>query len=752
MDPRIETLKSTTFFGKRLTRRQIAGIQATVERFPALSRRELGHTICEHLGWFTPKGDDRIQPGLRLLEQLEALGIVSLPPTRQAMQRGPLGKTVWTSRSAAGPAIEGGLKPLTPLSLEVVTGKEAIEEWNEIVDRHHYLGYRRPFGPHLRYVILDRRGRRLGCLLFEASASSVPCRDEWIGWQDRTWKKHLNRVVCNSRFLIFPWVKVNCLASKALSMAVRRLADDWQAHHGVRPVLVETFVDRARFEATCYRAANWHDIGLTQGRKASAQVEGKTRKSVYVRPLVRHFKAVLLNGPRPAVRRRKAAEPPRLAADGSFVQVWGNIIDTAVAVAHDHDRVWQRRRRVLNTLLIMLFIFRLVFSKDRQGYAITLGELWDQCRVMGVDLPQAAPVAASAVCKARAKLDEAVFKTLHARILERAGLPGAGKLWKGHAIFAVDGSKMNLPRPLAGEGYRIPAPQVHYPQGLVSCLYQLRSKIPIDFDLHVHENEREAALAHLHALSDNDVVVYDRGYYSWKLLNAHVARGLEAVFRIRNRSGIAFDAFIASRQTEAIVEVVPGKTCQRKMRRKHPGAVFPPHRLRLVKYTAGGTAFVLGTTLLDRKTYPVEDLAELYRGRWGIEELYKISKNLMTVQDFHGQSGRGVKQELFAHFILITLTRLFCNRSEDQLNAGRRDDGKPAMQANFKNSLMVVARNIEGLLLQQAATLSETVTRIVAGIAACRQRVRPNRSYDRHSRKPRGKWQSCKPAKATSHT
>ena len=89
MDPRIETLKSTTFFGKRLTRRQIAGIQATVERFPALSRRELGHTICEHLGWFTPKGDDRIQPGLRLLDQLEALGIVSLPPTRQAMQRGP---------------------------------------------------------------------------------------------------------------------------------------------------------------------------------------------------------------------------------------------------------------------------------------------------------------------------------------------------------------------------------------------------------------------------------------------------------------------------------------------------------------------------------------------------------------------------------------------------------------------------------------------------------------------------------------
>ena len=69
-------------------------------------------------------------------------------------------------------------------------------------------------------------------------------------------------VVRNSRFLILPWVRVKCLASKALSMAVRRLPGDWQAHHGLRPVLVETFVDPGRFDATCYRAANWRNIGL----------------------------------------------------------------------------------------------------------------------------------------------------------------------------------------------------------------------------------------------------------------------------------------------------------------------------------------------------------------------------------------------------------------------------------------------------------------------------------------------------------
>ena len=56
MDPLIEKLKSTTFFGRRFTRRQIAEVQQMVATFPALSRKELAQTICEHLHWHTPSG------------------------------------------------------------------------------------------------------------------------------------------------------------------------------------------------------------------------------------------------------------------------------------------------------------------------------------------------------------------------------------------------------------------------------------------------------------------------------------------------------------------------------------------------------------------------------------------------------------------------------------------------------------------------------------------------------------------------
>jgi hypothetical protein len=55
------------------------------------------------------------------------------------------------------------------------------------------------------------------------------------------------------------------LASHVLAQAVQRLSIDWQHRYGVAPWVVETFVDDAH-RGICYRAANWVDVGQTQGR------------------------------------------------------------------------------------------------------------------------------------------------------------------------------------------------------------------------------------------------------------------------------------------------------------------------------------------------------------------------------------------------------------------------------------------------------------------------------------------------------
>ena len=92
-------------------------------------------------------------------------------------------------------------------------------------------------------------------------------------------------------------MSVKCLASKALSLAATRLGDDWQARHGYRPVLMETFIDQSRFKATCYRAANWQYLGQTKGRTARHNVAAKVPKGVYIYALTNNAKSLLINGP-----------------------------------------------------------------------------------------------------------------------------------------------------------------------------------------------------------------------------------------------------------------------------------------------------------------------------------------------------------------------------------------------------------------------------------------------------------------------
>ena len=743
MDPLIKKLKSTTFFGRRFTRKQIADIQQTVATFPALSRKELAQTICEHLHWRTPSGSNRVAAALGLLEELAQAGIFQLPPKRvESMRPGPRQPPPPTRRSDPQPLIETGLRELEPLRLLCVEQGEDVQLFNEYIERHHYLGYRQPRGPHLRYFLLDRQGRRLGCLLFSQATRSLACRDEWIGWPRDQYRKHLDLVVSQPRFLVLPWVRVKCLASKALSLALRQLPQDWQQRYRTQPVLVETFVDAQRFRGTCYRAANWQCIGQTRGRADA----GRTRKDVYVYPLARDFRSILLHGPRRQARQPPPALTPEVP-DTDFIAMWQDLIGALGALAAAHDRQWQQRSRVLNTLLVMLFVFRLVFAPRRQGYTTTLAQLWTQCRALDVPLPQPQPVSDAAMCKARPRIHEQVFKQFHAEILGRADV--SATRWHGHRVFAVDGSKLNLPRQLAAAGYRTPGPHAHYPQGLLSCLLRLQSRIPVDFDLWAHADERAAARVHLDVLAAPDLVVYDRGYYSFELLWAHRQRGLQAVFRLPRKICPVIDSFIDSDRTDELIRILPGRDTLRELSRKYPGTHWQPLPLRLVKYTHATTEYLLGTTLLDSRRYSVADLSNLYHARWGIEEMYKISKQFLEVQQFHGQSERLVKQELYAHFNLIAMGRLFTNRDADGCRAAQPADGKPLPQANFKHSLAALAQHLEGLLLRHSAYVSETLERICEWVGTGRRKPRRDRSYPRRSLQPAPKW-SRRKAKQTA--
>ena len=285
--------------GRNFTAQEIQDIQETIESC-GLSWKELLQTICEHLDWITPAGRYKVDSCAKALKKLEARGVVKLPVPR-ACKASAMGIAVG-ARTDPQNEVKGTVQNYAPIQLRPVTGKDGIGLWNEYVERHHVLGYKRPFGAHQRYFIESNGGGRLGCLLFASSAWALAERDRWIGWSERDRAERLNWVVANTRFLIFPWVRVRNLASTALSLAARRIGGDWQERYGYAPVLLETFVDGARYRGTCYQAANWIRLGMTAGRGRDDRHTQyvSTPKIVYVYPLRPDFRAHLCNGKAPA--------------------------------------------------------------------------------------------------------------------------------------------------------------------------------------------------------------------------------------------------------------------------------------------------------------------------------------------------------------------------------------------------------------------------------------------------------------------
>jgi hypothetical protein len=273
-------------------------IRTILERFPNLSRQETIYTLCETLEWMTPAGQPKIDACTKLLNRLQDDGIIRLPVLQDAyshpgkrQRRSPVTPD---RRSAPQPPLETSLAELGPVMLNPPADKTDQSLWNEYVQRYHYLGYKKPFGYRQRYFI-EAEEHRLGCILISGAAKSLGARDHWIGWNERQRLKNLPWVLNNSRFLIFPWVKIPNLASHVLGKLARQVGDDWMQRWGFRPVLLETFVDPERFHGGCYRAAGWELPGRTTG--AGLVRKGKqyqtSPKLIFTKPLQADFRRLL---------------------------------------------------------------------------------------------------------------------------------------------------------------------------------------------------------------------------------------------------------------------------------------------------------------------------------------------------------------------------------------------------------------------------------------------------------------------------
>lgn len=286
--------------GRHIGPSELEQIRQWMVAHPDWSRHRLSRHVATQWDWRNPAGQLKDMAARTLLLKLQRRGWIVLPPRRHVagsrMRQKPLPAV---GLPVPELPITQPLTALLPLTLTEVSrpGSSQRGLFEALLHQHHYLSHRSSVGENLHYVVSDRQGRTLACVLFGAAAWQCADRDRYVGWDASTRAQRLHLLTNNTRFLIPAWVQVRHLASHVLSRIARRLSSDWQGKYGHPIYLLETFVERDRFLGACYQAANWVRVGQTQGRSRQDRPDGTHYqvpiKDVYLRPLHPQFRELL---------------------------------------------------------------------------------------------------------------------------------------------------------------------------------------------------------------------------------------------------------------------------------------------------------------------------------------------------------------------------------------------------------------------------------------------------------------------------
>ena len=278
--------------GRTLTSADIGFIGQLIAEHPGLSRRRLSAKLCQAWNWVQANGQPREMVARSLMLELHRAGHIQLPaprfcpPNNVARHRAPT-----PSGELSAAPLECSLGQLGPLEIRQVRRTPAETLFGNLMEAHHYLGYTRPVGEHLKHLIYAQ-GQPVAALAWSSAPRHLGARDRFIGWSASQRRAQIHLLAYNTRFLILPWVKVPHLASHLLARVAGRIAADWQALYEHPVYLLETFIDPERFAGTCYRAANWLYLGLTTGRGKDDQTNRPNRslKQLWAYPLRPDFR------------------------------------------------------------------------------------------------------------------------------------------------------------------------------------------------------------------------------------------------------------------------------------------------------------------------------------------------------------------------------------------------------------------------------------------------------------------------------
>jgi len=246
------------------------------------TRRELLEQFCRASHWHNRKGELCLSSANVCLQRLEQQGLVRLPPP--APRRARAGKRKLLDDGLPLPPLAKlprSVEQISDLHLSLIADSNDPQHllWNRLISREHPLQGAPLVGAQLRYL-LRAGGEVLGAVGFGPPSFYLSCRECWIGWEGEAMAQNRQLVIGLSRFLLRPGLHCANLASRCYKLVLGQVRQDWFERYRIRPVLVETYVDRSTHTGKSLAAANWLRIGQSLGRGRTSPNKKTRSKSV----------------------------------------------------------------------------------------------------------------------------------------------------------------------------------------------------------------------------------------------------------------------------------------------------------------------------------------------------------------------------------------------------------------------------------------------------------------------------------------
>jgi hypothetical protein len=289
------------------------------------------------------------------------------------------------------------------------------------------------------------------------------------------------------------------------------------------------------------------------------------------------------------------------------------------------------------------------------------------------------------------------------------------KTIKKPRIIAVDGSFLNLYKNFDKYGYEYASENKNYCKAIISCLYDIDNKIPINYYLFKKRDERNAFKEQIKYLRTGDIVIFDRGYFSYDIIEKLNSKGINYIFRLKyNKKEVQYMKNNNINNYIFKIKNINYKTVSYKINDSEED-------------------YYLFTNLIHKS---IDELKDLYWKRWKVELHFKESKYNLSLNNINLKTENSLKQEIYIHNLLFILYYFFNIENNDYLL-------KTKYKINNKTGIKIFSENIIYLLIFNKLTKScfEKIKKyfklIIINIVYIPD-IKPK--FERKRKRPYGKW------------